>query len=105
MAVNREILNNQLVAYAPVHTGVYQDAYRHTCVVVRVREGKIHYMTFFDCTVQLHESFTEKFLREWPLELYQYSALRALRKFAHYIEQGFSATPEARTVLRSILKG
>lgn len=104
MSIDRELINNQLVATSPVHTGVYISVERRTCVVVRVKDGKINYMTFEDSLVQLHESFPDKFLRDYPLELYRYPAMRALRKFARYIHDGFKATPEARTVLRAILK-
>lgn len=103
MSIDRELLNNQLLATV-VHTGVYKDSQSHTCVVVRVKDRHIHYMHFRDCIVQLEESFTEKFLADYPVELYRYPALRALRKMAHYIEQGFAVTPQAKTVLRSILK-
>jgi hypothetical protein len=103
MAIDKELLNQQLVA-TEVHTGVYQDRQRRVCVVVRVKEGHVHYLTFLNCTVQLHSSFKEKFLTDYPVELYHYPAMRALRKFARYIHEGFSATPEARTVLRSVLR-
>jgi hypothetical protein len=102
-SIDRELLNNQLVAIAPVHTGVYLSHQRRSAVVVRVKQGHVHYLTFLDCQVQVHESFTEKFLRDYPLELYRYPALRALRQFVRYVRLGFKITPEAKVLLRAIL--
>lgn len=104
MAIDKELLNAQLVAFE-VRTGVYQDHMRHIAIVVRVKEGIVSYLTLTNCTVALNTSFKEKFLHDYPLQLYHYPAMRGLRLCAKYIHEGFAATPEARTVIRAALGG
>lgn len=97
-----ESLNAQLAA-REVRTGVYMTKQRNVCVVVRVKEGKVHLLHFANCTVQLEVSFREKFLVDYPIQLYQYPAMRAVRKFAKFVREGFACTPEARKVINAIL--
>ena len=103
MAMLPETLNAMLVA-REVHTGVYATHQRKTCVVVKVtKEGHVHYLHFDNCTVQLTASFREKFLVDYPVELYHYPAMRAVRQFKKYVLEGFSCSEEARKVINAIL--
>jgi hypothetical protein len=103
MAIAPEHLNALLVA-REVHTGVFATKQRKTCVVVKVsKEGHVHYLHFDSCTVQLTASFKEKFLVDYPVELYHYPAMRAIRQFKQYILQGFACTDAARKVINAVL--
>lgn len=97
-----ESLNAQLRTFE-VRTGVYLSKQRNVCVVVRVKENKVYLLHFANCTVQLEVSFREKFMVDYPIQLYQYPAIRAVRKFAQYVREGFACTPDARKVINSIL--
>jgi hypothetical protein len=98
-----EQLNAMLKAFE-VQTGVYADHQRHMVIVVKVtKEGKVFFLHFKDCLVQLEVSFKEKFLVDYPVQFYKYPALRAVRRFAQYVRDGFKCTPEARKVINSII--
>jgi hypothetical protein len=105
MSIPVEKLNAMLVANE-VHTGCYLSHQRKAAVVVRVtKEGTVHFLRLDDkCSVVLEASFREKFLADYPIELYQYPALRAIRKFYGWVKkEGIGATPEARKVINAIL--
>lgn len=99
---NPETLNDKLLVNGPVHTGVYLDHHRHTAIVVKVKEGMVHYLTFITGQVTLEMRNAETFASEFFIQLYMYPVLRAVRKYATC---GLAITPEARVILRAILKG
>ena len=104
MALNRELLNQQLVT-SEVRTGVYQSADRRICIVVKAgKDGKVHYLHNNDCLIQLATSWKEKFMRDYPLMLHNYPTRRAVRSFAKQVKDGFKQTAEAKAVMDAVLK-
>lgn len=105
MPIPRETLNGQLRAY-DVHTGVYQSHARRTAIVVKVgREGQVYYVTLTEnFKILLVQSFREKFLADFPIELYHYPVLRAVRSYARAVRTDHAyISDEARKVLNAIL--
>lgn len=105
VTIPAELLNNQLIA-REVHTGVYQNKQRRVAIVVRVsKEGKVAYLTLTDtCRIEVQVSFAEKFLADFPLELYHYPVMRAVRRYAGYVrKEHIPISDEARKVINSIL--
>lgn len=105
MAISNETLNGQLVAYE-VHTGVFQSHARRVAIVVKVaKDGKVFYLHLTpDCKVVLEQSFREKFLADYPVELYHYPVARAIRKYVTYVRKDhFAVSDEARKVINAIL--
>lgn len=104
MPIPDYVLNAQLVT-TDVHTGVYQSRHRRTAVVVRVKGDMVSYLTLCaDCRIELEHVSRTKFIADWPIELFHYPALRAIRKYASYVvKDNFRCTPEARKVINAIL--
>jgi hypothetical protein len=104
MAIPTETLNAQLVAYE-VHTGVFKSHSARIAIVVRVKKGHVHFLHLSpDCRIELAASFVEKFLADYPVELYHYPVLRAVRKYASWVRRDhFEITDEARKVINAIL--
>jgi len=104
MPIPAETLNSQLIA-REVHTGVYQTHKREIAVVVRVKEGKVHYLALdAKCRIVLEATDAASFLRDHPLELYHYPIRRAVRKFARWVRvDHLPVTDEARKVINAIL--
>lgn len=103
MQLDCDELNARLVTFE-ARTGVYLNHYRKACVVVRVKEGKIHYLHEPDSSVQLQQVFIDQFLREWIVYLPSYPVRRALRAYSAHISQGFGYSEEAGAVIRAVLK-
>jgi len=104
MPIPPETLNAMLVA-REVHTGVYKSRQARIAVVVRVKQGHVHYLRLApNCTIELVQSFDEKFLQDFPVELFHYPVMRAVRRYASYVRKdGFPITEEARKVINAIL--
>lgn len=103
MSLLPEVLNEQCEA-VELRLGAYQSHQRRCVVVVKVAKGKLFYLKAENCTVELVESFKDKFLRDYPIRLANYPVMRAIRKLAVHIHEGYTATPEAARVIRAILK-
>lgn len=106
MAIQPETLNAMLVAF-DAHTGVFKSNSARIAVVVKVgKDGKVYYLHLSpDCRIVLEISPSrETFLRDYPIELYHYPVLRAVRKYASYVRKdGFPITDEARKVINAII--
>ena len=105
MAIPAETLNAQLRA-SEVQTGVYLNKQRKSCVVVKVsKEGIVHFLTLTDsCTIELAAHGRDRFLQDWPIQLYHYPALRAIRSYARYVvKDGFRISEPARKVINAVL--
>jgi hypothetical protein len=99
-----------------LHTGVYLDQHRHSAIAVRVKDGKVVYLTMnptkpvvekgrtsFEvtgCRVSLCTLSDTEFTRQFELYLPDYPVLKAAKT---YWRSGLEVTPEAKKVLQLLL--
>ena len=96
-------------------TGVYLDCHRHSAIVVRVRDGKVVYLTMnitkreylaeakhfvYSVTAQNVDVVTatdEAFAKQFEIYLPGYPVMKAVKK---YWRSGLRVTPEAKKIIR-----
>lgn len=99
MAIDPALLNEQQ-REAPITPGVYLSEARASCVVVRVKDGKVMYLHWTNGTVEAVTTAMYVFARDWPIKLPNYPVRRALLK---YRKSNLPVEPVAAAALRAIL--
>ncbi len=94
MELNAKLVNTE------THTGVYVDNNRKSAIVVRVKNGIVHYVTMQTGSVTLQSCSTEKFEAQFNTKLYHYPVRRACRV---YMNSGLGVSNEAAAILRAVL--
>lgn len=100
MAIDPEVLNHKVRDSGTIRPGVFLSDMRNVAVVVRVKEGKVTFLTWHTGTVRIEVEFTYTFARNWPLSLPNYPVRRALKRFAR---GGLPLDPGAAAVIRTVL--
>jgi len=96
-------------------TGVYLDCHRHSAIVVRIRDGKVVYLTMNVTKREhlpdvRHDVYTvvaqqvdlvvaneDSFAKQFEIYLPGYPVMKAVKK---YWRSGLRVTPEAKKVIR-----
>jgi hypothetical protein len=88
------------MAIQPVTTGVYLDRNGHTAIAIRVKEGKVAFLTMRTGTIDVEQVGVERFQHDFPKHLPNYPLLRAVKK---YREPGVLVSEKADKLIVAII--